>query len=116
MTSPETARESSKQSRRARFPEIQGILSTAQVAARLRQADLAIVLAGDSPRPICDLTLPSIGQVVLVVGPEGDLTDEELAIFDGAGACRASLGPTVLRTSSAGAVGAGVVLSRTRWT
>lgn len=110
-----TARESSKQSRRARFPEVGGVLSTAQVASRLRGADLAIVLAGDSPRSLPEFVLPRSGDVLIVVGPEGDLTDQELATFDSAGARRASLGPTVLRTSSAGAVATAVVLAGTRW-
>jgi 16S rRNA (uracil1498-N3)-methyltransferase len=51
-----------------------------------------------------------------VVGPEGGITDEEGAIFRAAGATARSLGPTVLRTSTAGTVAAAVLLSRTaRW-
>jgi 16S rRNA (uracil1498-N3)-methyltransferase len=60
--------------------------------------------------------LPEAGDVVLVVGPEGGISAEELAAFAAAGAESYRLGPTVLRTSTAGAVGAGVLLSRTdRW-
>ncbi len=53
---------------------------------------------------------------MLVVGPEGGLTDEELAAFETAGGVPALLGPTVLRTSTAGVAAASVLLSRTgRW-
>ena len=110
-----TARESSKQSRRSWFTEIGPVLQTRDVAARLQAADLSIVLTGDATGTLSGIPVPSQGEVLLVVGPEGDLTEQELAVFDAAGAVRASLGPTVLRTSTAGAVAAAVVLSRARW-
>jgi 16S rRNA (uracil1498-N3)-methyltransferase len=54
--------------------------------------------------------------VVLVVGPEGGIADEERALFEAAGAVSARLGPSVLRTSTAGAVAAAVVLAACgRW-
>jgi len=53
---------------------------------------------------------------VLVVGPEGGLTDEELQVLSAAGATAVRLGETVLRTSTAGAAALAVVSSRTgRW-
>jgi 16S rRNA (uracil1498-N3)-methyltransferase len=51
-----------------------------------------------------------------VVGPEGGITEEETAAFLAAGAIARRLGPTVLRTSTAGTVAAAILLSRTaRW-
>jgi 16S rRNA (uracil1498-N3)-methyltransferase len=41
---------------------------------------------------------------VLVIGPEGGVDPSELALFEAAGARPCGLGPTVLRTSAAGAV------------
>ena len=43
------------------------------------------------------------GEIVLVVGPEGGIDPAELAAFTAAGARPVRLGPTVLRTSTAGA-------------
>jgi 16S rRNA (uracil1498-N3)-methyltransferase len=40
--------------------------------------------------------------VVAVVGPEGGLSDRDLAALDAAGFQRLSLGPRVLRTETAG--------------
>jgi 16S rRNA (uracil1498-N3)-methyltransferase len=53
---------------------------------------------------------------VVVVGPEGGVTEEELTRFHAAGATPVLLGPTVLRTSTAGVAAAAVLLTRTgRW-
>jgi 16S rRNA (uracil1498-N3)-methyltransferase len=48
---------------------------------------------------------------VVVVGPEGGLTEEETDAFVAAGAVLRRLGPTVLRTSTAGVVAAALLLS-----
>jgi 16S rRNA (uracil1498-N3)-methyltransferase len=111
-----TAREAAKQSRRAWLPAVTDPVTTAVLAQRLSGAEQAIVLYADATQPIGDVPLPKTGEVVLVVGPEGGITPDELAVLDAAGAVRVRLGPTVLRTSTAGTVAAGVVLSRTgRW-
>jgi 16S rRNA (uracil1498-N3)-methyltransferase len=111
-----TARESAKQSRRSRFPEVAGVATTRDVVGRLREAALAAVLHEEAVTPLDAASLPAVGDVVLVVGPEGGISDEELSAFEAAGATAYRLGPSVLRTSTAGAVGAAVVLARTaRW-
>ena len=52
----------------------------------------------------------------MIVGPEGGLSPAETAALAGAGAVGVHLGPTVLRTSTAGVVAASVILSRgARW-
>jgi 16S rRNA (uracil1498-N3)-methyltransferase len=52
----------------------------------------------------------------VVVGPEGGITEDEAKAFLAAGATARRLGPTVLRTSTAGIAAAAVLLSRTgRW-
>lgn len=57
------------------------------------------------------------GDVVLIVGPEGGVSPEELQTFAEAGAVAYRMGPTVLRTSTAGTVAAAVLLARAgRWT
>ncbi|MET9605407.1 16S rRNA (uracil(1498)-N(3))-methyltransferase [Streptomyces sp. NPDC006512] len=114
-----TARESGKQSRRVRFPEVAEALSTKQVAALLAEADLAVVLHEDrdaASGALASAPLPEKGSVVLVVGPEGGVSPEELAAFAQAGARPYRLGRSVLRTSTAGTAAAAVLLARTgRW-
>ncbi|MDK1474350.1 16S rRNA (uracil(1498)-N(3))-methyltransferase [Streptomyces sp. 549] len=111
-----TAREAGKQSRRLRFPEVGELADTRAVAALLAAADFAAVLHEEGSRPLAAAELPASGEVVLVVGPEGGVSQEELAAFATAGAHPYRLGPSVLRTSTAGTAAAALLLGRTgRW-
>jgi len=111
-----TAREAAKQSRRAWLPEVPALASLADVAKRASDAARAVVLEADAESPLSRLPLPGQGEILLVVGPEGGITPAERAALAEAGAVDAHLGPTVLRTSTAGAAAAAVLLTRTaRW-
>ncbi|MEU7053756.1 16S rRNA (uracil(1498)-N(3))-methyltransferase [Streptomyces lavenduligriseus] len=111
-----TAREAGKQSRRVRFPEVADAATTKQVAALLARADFAAVLHESGTERLATAQLPTEGEIVLVVGPEGGVSPEELALFAEAGATPYVLGPTVLRTSTAGTAAAALLLGRTgRW-
>jgi len=111
-----TAREAAKQARRARFPEVAGLASTPDVIRAVGSAALAVLLDPGAASALSTLPLPSSGDLVAIVGPEGGLSPAETAALAGAGAVAAHLGPTVLRTSTAGLVAASVMLSRAgRW-
>jgi 16S rRNA (uracil1498-N3)-methyltransferase len=111
-----TAREAAKQSRRAWLPEVTEPADTAAAAERVTGAALAVILHEEAERPLSRVDIPATGDIVVVVGPEGGLTDDELAAFEAAGGTPVLLGPTVLRTSTAGVAAAAVLLSRTgRW-
>lgn len=105
-----------KQSRRARFPVIEPLASTADVVQRVSAAARALTLDETASEPISAIEVPAVGDVVLIVGPEGGLTEQERAAFVTAGARAVRLGPSVLRTSSAGIAAASVLLARSpRW-
>ncbi|MFD7442206.1 16S rRNA (uracil(1498)-N(3))-methyltransferase [Streptomyces sp. NPDC059909] len=111
-----TAREAGKQSRRLRFPEVADAATTKQVGQLLAEADFAAVLHEEGAEPLATAELPATGDIVLVVGPEGGVSPEELAAFAEAGAKPYRLGPSVLRTSTAGTAAAALLLGRTgRW-
>ncbi|WP_327684318.1 16S rRNA (uracil(1498)-N(3))-methyltransferase [Streptomyces sp. NBC_00467] len=111
-----TAREAGKQSRRLRFPEVADAATTKQVAALLATADFAAVLHEEGAEPLATAELPGEGSIVLVVGPEGGVSPEELAAFAEAGAKPYRLGRSVLRTSTAGTAATALLLGRTgRW-
>lgn len=109
------ARAASKQSRRPRVPEVTEPMSTRQVCGLVGDADLAVVLHEQARRPLAGLTVPRSGTVVVVVGPEGGLTDGEVVAFAAAGAEPVRLGPEVLRTSTAGAAALAALSARSRW-
>jgi 16S rRNA (uracil1498-N3)-methyltransferase len=105
------AREAAKQSRRSRFPEVTGPAALAEVAARSRAAALAIILDPEAPIALQRLPLPARGEIVVIVGPEGGVTAAEATELATAGAVAARLGPTILRTSTAGAVATATLLA-----
>lgn len=111
-----TAVQAAKQSRRCWFPEVTPVATTAAVAERVRGASLALLLEPDAADLLAAVPVPRAGEVVLVIGPEGGIAPQEAEALAAAGAAGARLGPTVLRASSAGAVAAALVLSRSaRW-
>ncbi|WP_183095848.1 16S rRNA (uracil(1498)-N(3))-methyltransferase [Nocardioides stalactiti] len=111
-----TAREAAKQSRRAWHPVVPPLAATAEVLALVGGADLAVVLHEDASEPLSALAVPDDGEILVVVGPEGGLTDDEVAALVGAGAVAVRLGDEVLRTSTAGVAAVAALLARTpRW-
>jgi 16S rRNA (uracil1498-N3)-methyltransferase len=110
-----TAKSAAKQSRRAWVPEVEGPVSTGQLCDRLASAALAAVLHEQASEPLAALTLPTDGEVVLVVGPEGGIGADELAALTDAGARPYRLGPQVLRTSTAGVAAISVLSAARRW-
>lgn len=107
-----------KQSRRAHLPVVEEVVSSNQLAERIAQTHetggLTLVCDEEATQ-----TLPEAftawnqhatagalegQQIFVVVGPEGGITSEERQSFQRAGAKLVSLGPAVLRSSTAGPV------------
>ncbi len=93
------AREAAKQSRRAWVPVVEPPASTKDLLGRV---DGALVLHETATARLSTVELPAERDVVVVVGPEGGITPDELAAFEAAGAQAVRLGSSVLRTSTAG--------------
>jgi 16S rRNA (uracil1498-N3)-methyltransferase len=110
------AREAAKQAERAWIPEVTDPVTTAAAARLIEGADLAFLLEPGAADPLSSVSPPEDGELIVVVGPEGGISAAESAELAAAGAKPYRLGPSVLRTSTAGAVAAAVLLSRTpRW-
>lgn len=104
------ARSAARQSRRARIPEVSGLVSTTQLVERLRgDCSPVLVLHESATRSISELPLGEAHSVTVLVGPEGGIADDEVASLTEAGATAVRLGPTVLRTSTAAAVALGAL-------
>jgi len=109
-------RAAGKQARRARLPEVRPLADTARLRDIVASASLALVLDENAPDPISQVEVPVDGDVVVIVGPEGGLAESERDSFAAWGARAVHVGPTIMRTSTAGTVAAGVLLARTeRW-
>ncbi len=113
----ETARQAAKQARRGWLPEVAEPVSTTELAQRCAAAAGCLVLHEAATDPLPSVPLPVAGELLLVVGPEGGITEAELATLTAAGGRPVRLGPGVLRSSSAGVVALGAIgaLSQ-RWT
>ncbi len=112
-----TVREAAKQARRPWLPVVEEPVTTDALARRMGEVALALVLHEGATEALAAVDLPTQGDLLLVVGPEGGVADDELAAFAAAGARAVRLGAEVLRASTAAAVALGAlgVLTR-RWT
>jgi 16S rRNA (uracil1498-N3)-methyltransferase len=111
-----TAREAAKQARRPWVPVVEEPVTTAALAQRVAAVPVARVLHESATERLADLALPPRGELLLVVGPEGGITDAEIAALVEAGARPVRLGPEVLRASTAAAVALGALgVLTARW-
>lgn len=104
-----------KQSRRSRIPVVAEPVAQKQLVDRIRTSALVLVLHEDATTPLAGQVLPETGDVLVVVGPEGGISPEELTAFEEAGAVCVRLGSTVLRSSSAGPAALAVLSAASRW-
>ncbi|MGN6334449.1 16S rRNA (uracil(1498)-N(3))-methyltransferase [Mycobacterium sp.] len=114
------ARSAARQSRRAHVPTVEGVLSTAELTQRVRDevaaGATALALHESATDRLADIELAQAKSVLLLVGPEGGIAEDEMAALSDAGAAAVRLGPQVLRTSTAAAVALGALgVLTTRW-
>jgi 16S rRNA (uracil1498-N3)-methyltransferase len=98
----QTAREASKQSRRFRIPEVSGVATTEGVVDVIAKADLALVFHESAIQTISKTVTAGATNIVIIIGPEGGLTDDELETFAAAGAKVVLMGRPILRSAHAG--------------
>ncbi|PFG32790.1 16S rRNA (uracil(1498)-N(3))-methyltransferase [Sanguibacter antarcticus] len=138
-------RAATKQARRAVMPRVGLVVDAAGLVTAVERVraggGTTLVLHEEATRPLAEVELPAtravaasgemraapdvhdgdgpderVREVMLVVGPEGGISDRELARLVDAGAVPVRLGPHVLRTSTAGPVAAALVAQRLgRW-
>lgn len=115
-----TAAVAAKQSRRAWIPEVPDLASTTAVRARcaavIDEGGVVVALHESGTEGFGSIGFRDVPHVLLVVGPEGGLSEEELTDLAALGAHTTVLGPQVLRTSTAAAVALGALGALTdRW-
>jgi 16S rRNA (uracil1498-N3)-methyltransferase len=98
-----TAREASKQSRRLRIPEVTDIATTEQICEAIKLSDLAIAFHESSDIKLSDcISSHNVAHLLIIIGPEGGITANELEAFKEAGAKVALMGRPILRSAHAG--------------
>ena len=106
------ARSAARQSRRPHVPPVTGLMSTRELTAHVRSvADetSVLVLHESATVPLTAAVLRQSRSLMLLIGPEGGIGDDELRALTDAGATAVRLGPSVLRTTSAAAVALGAL-------
>lgn len=106
---------SAKQSKRASVPHVADPCDLTDALPSFAPFDLVLVAweeaAGLGVRDaVAAASLPAAARVALVVGPEGGLTAEEVALLAGVGAVSCTLGATILRAETAGVVATALVI------
>ena len=107
------ARAAARQSRRPHIPTVAGVVTTDELVTSVRDAVAAgatvLALHESAAAPLPKSALAQANSLMLLVGPEGGIADDEIAALTEAGAQAVRLGPTVLRTSTAAAVALGAL-------
>ncbi|CAN5442363.1 16S rRNA (uracil(1498)-N(3))-methyltransferase [soil metagenome] len=91
-----------KQSRKAWLPEVTFMVPFEKFVSESKESQKFIAHVDDkNPDMLKNLANPR-SKYVVAIGPEGDFSNEELAIANAAGFKKVSLGPSRLRTETAG--------------
>ena len=93
-----------EQSGRVRVPEVHLPLSFPAFLDAQRSAGLKLLLDPLAPKAHKDFSAPADAQVLLLVGPEGGLSEKERELALKAGFQGMKLGPRILRTETAALV------------
>jgi 16S rRNA (uracil1498-N3)-methyltransferase len=105
--------EAAKQALRPWFPPVNQVQSSKSLAKQIAEsAGTFLVLDPTAVMSLNQVELSKSGEVALIVGPEGGITEAELALFETAGAKRVHLGSGILRTSTAGMAAISVLAAK----
>ena len=94
-----------KQSRRFRKPEIIAGLSLSQLLEIESENSVVLVMHESATTKLSEVVtskFSGMSEILIVIGPEGGISDSELAVLEGAGAHIVGLGPEVFRSAHAG--------------
>jgi 16S rRNA (uracil1498-N3)-methyltransferase len=94
-----------KQSRRYRKPEIIDGLSLSQLLEIESENSAVLVMHESATTKLSEVVtskFAGMSEIIIVVGPEGGISESELTVLEGAGAHIVGLGPEVFRSAHAG--------------
>ncbi len=94
-----------KQSRRFRKPELIDGLSLSQLLEIESENSAVLVMHESATTKLSEVVtskFAGMSEIIIVIGPEGGISESELAVLEGAGAHIVGLGPEVFRSAHAG--------------
>ncbi|MDY6904556.1 MAG: 16S rRNA (uracil(1498)-N(3))-methyltransferase [Thermodesulfobacteriota bacterium] len=94
------ARESLKQCERGVLPQIHGPVAFDDVLSSIDNYDLGIIFT-DKSAPGLEKIKPSISRVLILIGPEGGFTNDEIEQARSRGFVTAGMGPRILKADTA---------------
>jgi len=96
-------KEAAKQSRRVKLPVLGDEVTTNQLIKLFQQSDKIVILHESADTGISQLNLSNeFARIILIIGPEGGISDAEISQLEAAGAVTARMGELVLRSAHAG--------------
>jgi 16S rRNA (uracil1498-N3)-methyltransferase len=112
-----TIKESAKQARRVKLPVLSDAVTTNQLLKLFQANDQVIVLHESAQANISQIKfVESTQRIFIVIGPEGGISEEEIAQLTSANAVVVQMGQNVLRSAHAGfAALAGIQTLIGRW-
>jgi 16S rRNA (uracil1498-N3)-methyltransferase len=114
-------KEAAKQARRVKLPVLAGEVSTNQLVKLFKATDKVVVMHEGAITGVSQLNLSKVSEheierIILIIGPEGGISDAEISQLESAGAVTARMGELVLRSAHAGfAALAAIQTSIGRW-
>lgn len=104
-------REASEQAGRAVLPKVLPMLSWRELCGTFDGYDRVLLpWEGEETRGLRSALEGEPGRMLVIIGPEGGLTQGEVSVAEQAGAIPVSLGRRILRTETAGLVAAAAIL------
>lgn len=108
------AREAAEQSRRGAVPQVAPVASWKEALGRSGEFDLMLVPWEEGGEPLkqvlAEAGAAGVKSVAVLIGPEGGLSPDEVALARQKGARAVTLGPRILRTETAGLAAAAAIL------
>lgn len=107
------AREATKQARRSFMPQVLELHTTAQVKERIEDGEYSLLFHEAGSKQLSEIVNGKPPREInLIIGPEGGITEDEVALFSKAGAVPVRLGAPVFRAAHAGVAALSAVQSR----
>lgn len=96
-------KEAAKQARRVKLPVLSEEVTSNQLVKLFKATDKVIILHEDASTGISQINLlKDAERIILIIGPEGGISDSEISQLESAGAVSARMGDLVLRSAHAG--------------